>query len=551
MNYKLMTIILCIVFAAGILTGCASQDEDVHDLIATDVMDTQVLAVSSDNSALDICTLNTDDMFTDRDKEIGYDETSSIKISLKDSYSTSNSSSVNINGDTVTISDEGTYILTGNLTNGQIIVNADDSSKVRLVFDNVNINCNTGAAIYVKNADKVFITLAPDSINSLSNADDFVSVDDNNIDSVIFSKSVLTLNGNGSLSINAVYGHGITSKDDLKFAGGTYVVSAASSALSGKDSVRIADGEFNITAGKDGIHSENTDNKEKGFIYISGGNFIINADSDGLDSSALMQIDGGTFNIAAADDAFHSDTDLIVNGGDIDISTSYEGMEGQTLTINDGTINLCSTDDGFNAAGNESCGITINGGIIYINADGDGIDSNGNLAVNGGEIYISGPTSNDDGPLDYNGNAKITNGIVVAAGLNRMAQNFGSESTQGSILLNLSAYADEKSNITLKDSDGNILISYTAEKKYNSVLVSCPEIIDGGTYIVTADGNETTVTMDGLIYGNGMGEGFGAHFGNGPTPPEMPEDGFKEMPDNGFKPHDKTPKYEKGDKNNK
>lgn len=564
MNYKLLTIILCMTFTASSLTGCAFRKGDVVDRLATEAADTQVVAVSSDNSAISVNSLNTNDMFTDRDKEIGYDEASSVKIYLKDSASTCDSSVVNIKDDTIIISDEGTYILSGSLTNGQIIIDSDSSSKIQLILDNADINCNTSAAIYVREADKVFITLASNSVNSLSNTEDFVAIDDNNIDAVIFSKSVLTFNGNGSLNINAAYGHGILSKDDLKFTGGIYVVSAASSALSGKDSVRIADGEFNITAGKDGIHSENTDDEEKGFIYIAGGSFTINADSDGLDSSCTMQIDGGTFNIAVADDALHSDTDLIINGGNIDISTCYEGLEGQTLTINDGTISLYATDDGFNAAGgadqsgfggpdspenggmgggmghgggfdaDSDCIITINGGIININAEGDGIDSNGDLIVNGGEIYVSGPTGNADGALDYGGNAIITAGKFVAAGSSGMAQNFGSDSTQGSIMINLSSYAEAGSDIILKDENGNILISCTAEKKYNSVLVSCSDIIDGGTYTITAGGNDTTVTMDGLIYGNGMG---GGSQGGGPNPRE---DGQEppEMPDGEFTPPD-------------
>ena len=136
---------------------------------------------------------------------------------------------------------------------------------MQIVFDNVDITCASSAAVYVKSAEKVFVTLAEGSQNTLRNTDEYVAIDDNNIDAVIFAKSDLTLNGTGSLTIISAEGHGIVSKDDLKIIGGTYDITAAGHALSGKDSVRIADGTFILTAEKDGIHAENADDEEKGY----------------------------------------------------------------------------------------------------------------------------------------------------------------------------------------------------------------------------------------------------------------------------------------------
>jgi hypothetical protein len=161
--------------------------------------------------------------------------------------------------------------------------------------------------------------------------------------------------------------------------------------------------------------------------------------------------------------------------------------------------------------------IMINGGIIHVNADGDGIDSNGSLVINGGEIYVAGPTGRDDGALDYDGSAQINGGICVALGSDGMAQNFDSDSTQGSIMISLQTSASAGSVVTLKDADGNILVSYTAVKEYESIVISSPDIKDGETYTVTVESSEnggeilseTTVTMDGLIYGSGGMNGFG------------------------------------------
>ena len=532
----------------------------------------------SSSSATEITYLDADDMFTDRDKEVGYDEDTATAITLSDDASSCDSSSVTISNNTITITDEGTYLLTGSLSDGQVIVDADDK-KVQLVLDSVNINCDTSAALYVKAADKVFVTLASDSENSLSNTSDFVAIDDNNIDAVIFSKDDLTLNGSGTLTVTAKYGHGIVSKDDLVITSGTYQITAAKHALSGKDSVRIADGVLTLDAGTDGIHSENTDNDAKGFIYIANGDISITADSDGFDAEETLQVDGGNIEVAAGDDGLHADGDLIITDGTINVTKSYEGLEGMTVTVEDGNISVVSSDDGINAAGdgtseessqngtppekpdgsdstedrpeppsgfdkndNSSANsnsdsnsdskpadlpdgnggsgggngapgggnggpgggmeeatdynlIQISGGKIYINANGDGIDSNGNLTVTGGEIYVDGPTSGGGGALDCSGTALISGGTVIAVGSSGMAENFDSSSAQGSMITTVSD-SMITGDITLTDSEGNTIVSYSPSKEYSSVAISCADLKEGETYTLVAGDTSTSVSLN-------------------------------------------------------
>lgn len=568
-NTKLVAGLLGYALLACSISGCSF---DSFSKTATET--------SSENSssATEITYLNADDMFTDRDKEVGYDEDTATAITLSDNASSCDSSSVSISDNTITITDEGTYLLTGSLSDGQVIVNANDK-KVQLVLDSVNINCDTSAALYVKAADKVFVTLASDSENSLSNTSDFVAIDDNNIDAVIFSKDDLTLNGSGTLTVTAKYGHGIVSKDDLVITSGTYQITAAKHALSGKDSVRIADGVLTLDAGTDGIHSENTDNDAKGFIYIANGDISITADSDGFDAEETLQVDGGNIEVAAGDDGLHADGDLIITDGTINVTKSYEGLEGMTVTVEDGNISVVSSDDGINAAGdgtseessqsgtppekpdgsdstedrpeppsgfdkndnssansnsdsnsdskpadlpdgnggsgggNDAPGggnggpgggmeeatdynlIQISGGKIYINANGDGIDSNGNLTVTGGEIYVDGPTSGGDGALDCSGTALISGGTVIAVGSSGMAENFDSSSAQGSMITTVSD-SMITGDITLTDSEGNTIVSYSPSKEYSSVAISCADLKEGETYTLVAGDTSTSVSLN-------------------------------------------------------
>lgn len=294
---------LCALLGSAVIlsmtvTACSGTAAD-----STDTTESQQAVSTGD-------TLSYDDMFTDRDLDVGYEESDSVKISLSDDATTVSSGSsdnsstddtvdgVTVDGNVITITSGGTYIISGTLSEGQLVVDADDE-KVKLVLDNADITCATSAAIYVKSAGKTFITLAEGSENILMNTAEFEAIDDNNIDAVIFSKDDLTLNGSGTLTINSENGHGIVSKDDLKITGGTYNITAASHALSGKDSVRIAEGTFNLVSGKDGIHSENTDDSSKGYVYIAGGEFTIDSTGDGIDASNIVQIDDGTFDITA------------------------------------------------------------------------------------------------------------------------------------------------------------------------------------------------------------------------------------------------------------
>ena len=529
-------------------------------------------AVSENQKNIELTDSNVDTNFTNRDKSSEYDESSAVKITLNGSSAVVSGSEVNISGSTVTITSAGTYIISGSLSDGQIVIAASDSDKVQLVLNNAEINCNTSAAVYVKSADKVFVTLPAGTTNSLGGGTEYVQTDDNTVDGVIFSKSDLTLNGTGTLKIDADYRHGIVTKDTLCITGGTYVIDAVKTCLAGKDGIKILDGSFTLTAGSKGLNSGNDDDAKAGSIYIAGGTFTIKSEDDSIHADGSCIIAGGTYTIAAGDDGIHANYDTIITDGSITITDSYEGIEGRRITVSGGTINLTASDDGINAAtggssdeqrmpggqkgefggfgrqkgadvqsqdgqqsqemqmsqdgqqpqemqapasrsaSDDDVYVKITGGTITVNAGGDGIDSNGNLYITGGTVYVAGPTSNGDGALDYEEEASITGGTLIAAGSSGMAQGMGSNSTQCSMLVNLSETIAAGSVISLKDSSGNVLISWTSPKQFSSVVISTAELAQGSTYALVTGDTQTEVTLSSVATTSGSA-GFGGGFG--------------------------------------
>lgn len=519
------------------------------------------------NAAIDIT-----DMFTKRDLAGTYDESEAVKITLSGKTAACDSSNVHIEDGVVTIKAAGVYVLSGTLTNGTVVVDAGDDDKVQLVFDGVSITAADYAAIYAKNADKVFVTLTEGTENTLTVSGDYVQTDDNNVDAVIFAKCDLTLGGSGSLTVKDTTGHGIVSKDDLVVMGGTYTIDSQDHCLNGKDSVRIADGTFTLTCDEDGIHAGN-DDQQDGYIYI----------------------EGGDIDISVGDDAMHAEGLLIITGGDIDISKSYEGIEGYKILVTGGDIDVVANDDGFNAARPDSNGqsdgtqsteddqrqtdsfkrrtndtetnrpelpekgdrpgdsgtpggpgmgagmdadydayILITGGTININADGDGIDSNGYLGIAGGNVYVLGPSNNGNGALDYGIYATVTGGEMVAVGGSGMEQGFGDESTQCSALVNFDEWIDVGETITLTDSNGNKLLTYKADKKFDSVLISTSDMKQGETYTLTAGDQTSTFAMEDVTYSEGPSsmQGPGGDPGNGGVQgPDSTGNGGMQRPD--------------------
>lgn len=354
---------------------------------------------------LELTESTIDTEFTDREKSGSYKASEAVKITLNKTTATVSGSGAKADGSTITITEEGVYIVSGTLEDGQIIVDASDFDKVQIVLDGVHINCETNAAIYVREADKVFITLAENSSNTLGGGNEYTQIDDNTVDGVIFSKSDLVCNGTGSLTIEADYKHGIVSKDDLVITGGTYKIAAADNGITAKDQIKILDGSFDIDAANSAVKAKNTDDTELGNIYIAGGIFTIEAEQDGFHATGSIVVDDGTITVNSGDDGFHADLDTVIHGGTILVEKSYEGLEGKRVVVNGGDITINASDDGINAANSGDDGTNaINPGA---NAAGSGDDdsnaassnNDSSAAVNSGDdSSISGAADGKEPP---------------------------------------------------------------------------------------------------------------------------------------------------------
>lgn len=411
-------------------------------------------------------TADTSDTFgtyEEEDLNTEYDSDSST-VELSDN--TEEVEGVSVDGQTVTINQGGTYVLSGELTDGQVVVNVNEDEKVHLVLNDVTITNQQGPAILVEQAEKVVTTLASDTTNTLTDGDDYqLDGDETEPDATFYSKEDLVINGDGELKVSGNYNNGIRSKDDLILVSGEYTVNAKNNALKGKDSVQILDGSYTLTTEEgDGIQSNNSDEEDKGYIAIDGGTFKITSGRDGVQAETVVNIQqaeitiktgenetsdeesykgikagnslliqNGTFKLTTADDSLHSDgdiaikdgeftldseddgihadNDLTIDGGTINVTDSNEGLEASVITINDGDIAVVASDDGLNTSDGSSSDTEETAGQEGAPGEEQADDSL-LLAINGGTLHVD---AQGDG-LDSNGNIEMTGGTVTVDG---------------------------------------------------------------------------------------------------------------------------------------
>lgn len=407
--------------------------------------------------------------FTSNDQNT--DWTATATITLSGETAIVSGPGAYVNGGSVTIVSAGYYDVSGTLTDGSLTVDAEKNAKVFIRLNGVSITCSDDAAIRINQADKVFLTLAAGTENTVTSGETYSAAAlADKTDGAIFSHDDLTINGSGALTVTAAYKHGIAGGDSLRIAGGTITVTAPSDAIHVNDSLHIT---------------------------------------------------GASLTLSAGDDALRSDTSIAILGGGITVNSCNEGIESPEIFIEDGDITVTSTDDGINACGTETAdgslpGVTINGGTVTLlnpsGRDADGIDSNGNIDINGGLVYISLVGDGSNCALDYGsengGVCRINGGTVVACGGSTMLEAMSENSAQPSLLY-AGATQAAGAEIALQAADGKTLLTFAVPNSFSAVLVSCPEMQLGSTYTLTLGATSQEITLTQVADSYGVSGGMG------------------------------------------
>jgi len=502
--------------------------------------------------------------FTRNDRDGSWSTAGAARITLDGERASVSGGGAYVYDGNVVIAQAGRYVISGTLTDGSVIVGADSSSKVWILLDGADISCSDDACLRVEQAEKVFLTLADGTHNSMTSGAAYSeAAQADNTGGVIFSHDDLTINGSGSLTLTAAYKHGIDVNDELTITGGTITIDAPQDGIHVNDGLNIEEASLTIRAGDEGMNLQGPDTllyiasgsididstgaavKSAADLLIEGGSFELRTDADGIHSGGSIAVTDGSFSIRSGDDGIHADGSISISGGRILISECYEGIEALTIDISGGEIELYPSDDGLNANGGFGPGtfgrrgdmtadastqtqttetwIHISGGsLTIVNAtarDADGIDSNGDIVISGGDIRVSLTSSGSNDAIDYasenGGSCVITGGELIACGSSAMAEGFSDASTQCAVLYNLGANAAAGTTVRVLDSAGREILSYAAPCDFSSVSLSSPAFKLGETYTVAVGDEEREITFDSVAMTSGSAGGMGGFGGFG------------------------------------
>ena len=478
--------------------------------------------------------------------DTSYDETNASHITLTDKIQITGNG-LSLEDNIVTISAPGTYILEGTSSQAKIVINSVSKGQVKLVCRNVSFESTNGPVITVSQASQTSLIIDDNTTSTITVS----GSDDEGESAAIVSHDDLVVGGSGTLNITSD-NDGIVAKDACIIQDVTMDIKAGDDGLQVNDTLKITDATLAITTAEGAQdanqnampsdfqpnqaqkrqddmrqdasteqepngdspkwngpmqHEANTSEEDspkakgikcEGDIIVENTTLTLDCADDAIHTDANFTTLSSTISIQSGDDGIHADATLTINSGDISITKSYEGLEGKDIVINEGNIEIISSDDGINASdpsvlsSMESDGSTlkINGGNIIVDASGDGIDMNGDGEMNGGSVIVYGPTSDGDGALDYNGTFNVNGGTLLAGGSSGMAVSISQSSKVNCLMI------DASGKIDIQDENGKTILTYSSSKQYANLVLASELLETGKTYTILQDGEQvSTITM--------------------------------------------------------
>lgn len=512
------------------LAGCSANTTNASSTStvssSTSASATASASASESQTATTASAISYDTHYSEDD--LNWDSSTEKTIDLSNPTATDG---VTVENGVITITAAGNYRLTGTLEDGQVVVNAGDQDQVRLILDNASITNKDGAAIVGQSADELIVYTESGTTNTVTDGSEYAATGEDDPSAALFSKTDLTLAGEGTLKVTGNYSDGIASSDGLVIASGTYDVTAADDGIRGKDYVDILDGTITVDAKQDGIKSTNATDEERGWTRLT----------------------NGTVTITAGDDGFKSEKELEIAGGKLTVESSVEGIEGQYITVSGGETSITSSDDGVNATvadttsdtedestastdstatdtqaanttdqqagggapadmgqmpadmgqapGGQMGGgmpgggmdevvdayIHVTGGALTITAEGDGFDSNGTAELSGGTVTVNGPSQGGNGSTDVAGDFVLSGGTLLTGGT---ADMFVAPTGQAYVsTTDLASTVSTGDVLELQDSSGKTVATYTvSDKGAQLILFSTASMVSGDTYKIVKDG---------------------------------------------------------------
>lgn len=503
---KIRRFVLCMLLPALLLTGCSHAESPAAQ---------QEEIIFADTSGMDFS-------FTERELAGEYEPASATAIRSESGSISIDGRGVRISGRNLIIEDEGTYILSGSFDGVMLTVSVPEDEKVQLVLEGAGLHNAEGPAIYIRSADKVFLTLAEGTENSLSDGAEVSLEDDgSSLDGAVFSRSDLCINGSGSLTVSGNAKHGIVSRDALVIANCRLDVTAVKHGLHGKDCVKLHGADVRIVSGGDGIQSDNDKNANRGYVYLEASKLKIIAGNDGVQAETVLKITGsdisissgggsgqalteadgsckglkagqdilleggsisidsrddcihaggnaavygGTFSLSSGDDGLHADEGVLFSGGSMEILKSYEGVEGSRMHISGGELRVTASDDGLNlAGGNDSSAMGERPGRGMFDVE------DGAIEISGGRIFIN---AQGDG-IDSNGTVAVSGGVTLVSGptnSGNAAFDHNGASVTGGVLM-AAGSAGMAQGFSSAENQGALLVTFDLQAAGSSIAL--------------------------------------------------------------------------------